>query len=121
MFYRKLIFKGRTTVVVVDAIFGISFPTSYILDGDFIRIQTDKSDLLLEIKDANMLLGEGWAVGTFNKVNWQFGNQILPDMEIIDIGDKVRHLTNNDYNMSQMNVIKIDRDKVLCEFFDKWW
>ncbi|MBL3656696.1 hypothetical protein [Fulvivirga sediminis] len=66
-FYKKLEFKGRTTVVVIDAIFGLKYPTSYVLDNDFIRIQTDKSDLLLEIKDSNTLLGEGYAKGTYHR------------------------------------------------------
>ncbi len=66
-FYRKLIFKGKTTVVIVDAIFGMSFPSSYVLDEKYIRIRTDKSDLFLEIKDNNTLVGEGWAAGTFKR------------------------------------------------------
>lgn len=66
-FYRKLIFKGKTTVIIVDALFGMSFPTGYVLDENFIRIRTDKSDLLLEIKSNNTLVGEGFAKGIFKK------------------------------------------------------
>lgn len=68
-FYKKLIFKGKTTVVIVDAIFGFSFPTSYVLDENFIRIRTDQSDLLLEIKDNKTLIGEGFASGQFTKID----------------------------------------------------
>ena len=68
-FYRKLIFKGKTTVVIVDAIIGFSFPSSYVLDEKYIRIKTDKSDLLLKIKDNNILVGEGFVSGTFKKVS----------------------------------------------------
>lgn len=68
-FYRKLVFKGKTTVVIIDAIIGFSFPSSYVLDESFVRIRTDKSDLLLEIKDNNTLVGEGFVSGTFKKVN----------------------------------------------------
>ena len=58
-FYRKLIFRGKKTVTIVDAIFGMSFA---------IRVKTDKSDLLFEIKDSQTLIGEGFAKGTFRKV-----------------------------------------------------
>ncbi len=69
-YYKKLIFKGKTTVVVVDAIFGYSYPTSYVLDENFIRISTDQSDLLLEIVDNKTLVGEGFASGKFIKSNY---------------------------------------------------
>ncbi len=65
-FYKSLVFKGKSTVVI-KTIFGIDFPTSYERDENFIRIKTDKSDLLLEIKDAKTLVGEGFAKGTFVK------------------------------------------------------
>jgi hypothetical protein len=68
-YYHKLVFKGKTTVVVIDAIFGMSFASSYVLDEDYIRIRTDKSDLLLQIKDNKTLIGEGFASGTFIKSN----------------------------------------------------
>ena len=67
-FYRKLIFRGKKTVTIVDAIFGMSFASGYELDEDIIRVKTDKSDLLFEIKDSQTLIGEGFAKGTFRKV-----------------------------------------------------
>lgn len=45
----------------------MSFPTSYERDENFIRIKTDKSDLLFEIKDEKTLVGEGFAEGSFVK------------------------------------------------------
>ena len=63
--YNKLEFKGKSTVIVYSM--GIPFPTSYVVDEDYIRIKTDKSDLLLQIKDSKTLIGEGFAKGTFNK------------------------------------------------------
>jgi hypothetical protein len=68
-FYRKLIFRGKRTVTIVDAIFGFSLASSYELDEINIRIRTDKSDLLFEIKDSQTLIGEGFARGTFRKSN----------------------------------------------------
>lgn len=68
-FYKKLIFRGKKTVTVVDAFFGWPFATSYEIDEQYIRIRTDKSDLLLEIKDSKTLVGEGWAAGTYTKSN----------------------------------------------------
>lgn len=67
-FYKKLIFRGKKTVTIIDAIFGMSFTSSYELDENYVRIRTDKSDLLFEIKDAQTLIGEGFAKGTFKKV-----------------------------------------------------
>lgn len=66
-FYRKLVFKGKTTVTIIDAIFGFPFTSSYVLDENYIRIRTDKSDLLLEVKNNNTLVGEGFASGTFKR------------------------------------------------------
>lgn len=39
-FYRKLIFRGKKTVTIVDAIFGMSFASGYELDEDIIRVKT---------------------------------------------------------------------------------
>lgn len=66
-FYKSLTFKGKSTVVIKDAFIGMSFPTSYERDENFIRIKTDKSDLLFEIKDEKTLVGEGFAEGCFVK------------------------------------------------------
>lgn len=66
-FYRALTFRGKSTVVIKDAIFGMTFSTSYERDENFIRIKTDKSDLLLEIVDGNTLVGEGFAEGNYIK------------------------------------------------------
>ena len=66
-FYRKLIFRGKKTVTIVDAFFGMSFTSSYEVDENYIRISTDKSDLLFEIKDSQTLVGEGFSKGTFKK------------------------------------------------------
>lgn len=68
-FYRKLIFRGKKTVTIVDAFWGMSFASGYELDEDVIRVKTDKSDLLFEIKDSQTLVGEGFAKGTFRKAN----------------------------------------------------
>lgn len=67
--YKKLIFTGKRTVTIVDAIFGYPFATSYEIDEQFIKIKTDKSDLIFEFKDSKTLLGEGWAAGTYLKSN----------------------------------------------------
>ena len=66
-FYKKLIFKGKRTVTIIDAFFGFPFATSYELDEDLVKIKTDQSDLLFEIKDSQTLIGEGFAKGTFTK------------------------------------------------------
>lgn len=63
--YNKLVFKGKSTVVVYGL--GIPFPTSYVIDENYIRIKTDKSDLLLQIKDSRTLIGEGFAKGKYEK------------------------------------------------------
>ena len=65
--YNKIEFKGETSCVVTDGIFGIPFATSYERDGSIIRIRTDKSDLMLTIKDSETLIGEGFAEGIYKK------------------------------------------------------
>ncbi len=67
-FYRELIFRGKKTVSIVDAFFGVPVATSYEIDENYIRIRTDKSDLLFEIKDSETLVGEGFAKGTYTKI-----------------------------------------------------
>jgi hypothetical protein len=39
-------------------------------------------------------------------------------MNTIDIGDKVRHKTDNKYNALQMEVKEIEEGKILCDYFD---
>ena len=67
--YKALIFRGKKTVTIIDGFFGFPFATSYEIDENYIRIRTDKSDLLFEIKDSETLIGEGFAQGTFTKSN----------------------------------------------------
>ncbi|EKB48196.1 hypothetical protein [Cecembia lonarensis] len=40
-------------------------------------------------------------------------------MNSIEFGDKVRHKTNNDYNVHPMDVMEVDENKVLCSYFDR--
>jgi len=47
------------------------FTTSYVRDGEYIRVTTDKSDLLIKIVDTNTLIGEGFAKGTYRKSDCQ--------------------------------------------------
>ncbi len=69
VFYKKLIFKGKRTVTIIDGLFGLPFATSYEIDENLIKIKTDKSDLLFEMQDGETLIGEGFAKGTFKKTN----------------------------------------------------
>lgn len=68
-FYRKLIFRGKKTATIVDAFWGMHFTSSFEVDENYIRVKTDKSDLLFEMKDSKTLIGEGFAKGTFTKTN----------------------------------------------------
>jgi len=63
--YSAFEFAGESTVIVYGM--GMKFPSSYVKDGELLRITTDKSDLLLKIKDNNTLIGEGFASGTYIK------------------------------------------------------
>ena len=65
--YKSLTFKGKKTVVIRDAIWGMDYTTEYEKDEEFLRIKTDKSDLLLEIISEDTLKGEGWAEGLYIK------------------------------------------------------
>ena len=66
--YKKLIFTGKSTVTII-ALFGIPFSTNYDLDGNIVRISTDRGYLLFEIKDNQTLIGQGFANGEFIKIN----------------------------------------------------
>ena len=63
--YSALEFKGKTTVVIKSM--GMSFPSSYVQDGNLIRVKTDKTDLLFTIKDGKTLVGDGFAEGVYKK------------------------------------------------------
>ncbi len=65
--YKSFNFKGETSVIITDGIFGIPFATSYVRDGQILRVQTDKSDLMLTIIDSKTLTGDGFAAGTYSK------------------------------------------------------
>jgi hypothetical protein len=60
--YRTIEFKGASTVVILGF-----FATSYVVDENYVRIKTDKSDLIFKIKDRNTLEGEGYAEGIYKK------------------------------------------------------
>ena len=40
-------------------------------------------------------------------------------MQTIELGDKVRHKTNNDYNTHPMDVMELEESKILCSYFDR--
>lgn len=61
--YKVIEFKGASTCLVLGF-----YATSYVVDENYIRIKTDKGDLLLKIIDENTLEGEGWAEGHYKKV-----------------------------------------------------
>lgn len=63
--YSAFEFKGKSTVVITSL--GMQFPTEYVRDENFIRVKTDKSDLLLEVKSDLLLVGEGFAEGEYVK------------------------------------------------------
>lgn len=65
--YQSLTFKGKKTVVIRDAIFGIDFPSEYEKDEEFLHVKTDKSDLLFEIISEDTIKGEGFAEGLYIK------------------------------------------------------
>jgi lipoprotein len=65
-FYPALEFKGKTTVVI-KSIMG-PYPSSYERDEEFIRVHTDKSDLLFEIVSEDSIVGSGFAKGTWVKL-----------------------------------------------------
>ena len=67
LFYKSLTFKGKNTVVIRDAVFGMDFASEYEKDEEFLRVKTDKTDLLFEIISEDTLRGEGFAKGLYIK------------------------------------------------------
>ena len=65
--YQSLTFKGKRTVVIRDGIFRMDFPSEYEKDEEFLRVKTDKSDLLFEIISEDTIKGEGFAKGLYIK------------------------------------------------------
>lgn len=63
--YPILEFKGKSTVVI-KTVMGI-FASSYERDEEFLRIRTDKSDLLFEIVNEDSIIGSGFAKGIWIK------------------------------------------------------
>ena len=63
--YSILEFKGKSTVVI-KTIMGL-FASSYERDEEFIRVRTDKSDLLFEIVTEDSIIGSGFAKGVWIK------------------------------------------------------
>lgn len=63
--YPILEFKGKSTVVL-KTIMG-PYATSYERDEEFIRVRTDKSDLLFEVISEDSIVGSGYAKGLWVK------------------------------------------------------
>ena len=63
--YPILEFKGKSTVVIKT--FMGPFVSGYVRDEDFIRVRTDKSDLLFEIVTEDSIIGSGFAKGVWIK------------------------------------------------------
>jgi len=68
LLYKSFTFKGKSTVILKDAIIGFEHVSSYEKDENFIRIKATPSDLLLQIVTVDSLVGEGFAKGSFKKV-----------------------------------------------------
>ena len=68
LFFRKLIFRGKRTVTIVDALLGFPFSTSYELDEDLVKLKMEGLEYIFYIQDSQTLIGEGFAKGTFVKV-----------------------------------------------------
>ena len=62
--FDRLEFNGASTVTICNC-----YTTSYVKEGDYIRVKTNTSDLLYKRIDDNTLIGEGFGSGTFKKVN----------------------------------------------------
>lgn len=63
--YPILEFKGKSTVVL-KTIIG-PYATSYERDEEFIRVRTDKSDLLFEVISEDSIVGSGYSKGVWVK------------------------------------------------------
>lgn len=65
--YPVIEFKGKSTVVI-STFLGI-FPSSYERDEEYIRVRTDKSDLLFEVVSEDSIVGSGYAKGVWIREN----------------------------------------------------
>lgn len=60
-------FKGNSTVVLTLSD-KQQYPTSYVVDKEYIRIKTSGPDVLLKMKDNNTMIAEGgFMQGTYNR------------------------------------------------------
>ena len=66
-YYNKIAFKGKSSVLVTESTLGFEIAASYVIDKNYIRINTQNGDLLFEIINSDTLIGEGFASGTFIK------------------------------------------------------
>ena len=62
---QEIDFKGKSTVSMKMK--GGESVSSYVLDGNYVRIKGDGSDMLLEIKGNNTLVAEGFMGGIYHK------------------------------------------------------
>lgn len=61
----SLHFKGDSSVLLTMN--GAGVATSYVMDGEYIRIKGTGADFLYKIKDDKTLVGEGMFKGTYQK------------------------------------------------------
>lgn len=63
--YPSLEFKGKSTVTLTALI--VPYTTTYTIDDNYVRVETDKGSFLFKIINNKTLQGEGWCKGTYKK------------------------------------------------------
>ena len=71
--YDSFSFKGKSTVVVESV--GMEFVTSYVKDEEYLRIESEPSNLLLKIQSKDTIIGEGFTSGIYIKESLWGKNQ----------------------------------------------
>ncbi|WP_233587543.1 energy transducer TonB [Parabacteroides sp. AF18-52] len=63
--YDSFNFKGKSTVIIGSL--GMEFVTSYVKDEEYLRIESEPSNLLLKVQSKDTIIGEGFASGIYIK------------------------------------------------------
>ena len=65
--YKSVSFQGRSTCIVIDGVFNDEHVSSYIIDGKYIRVKSNISELIFRIVNDSTIIGNGYAEGRYVK------------------------------------------------------
>lgn len=112
-FYDSFNFKGKSTVVIESL--GMEFVTSYIEDEEYLRIESEPSNLLLKLQSKDTIIGEGFAFGIYIKESLRKQDQaVKPKAQLFESTDIKQDTTHSNEDKQKL-LQKTTKEKVTTQ------